>query len=282
MTKIGVFTITIINLFWHVFQSSVSSVSKLLPQRLPSTRSLCELRFGEELRRPLAQNIYCARSRVEKLICDPTLRFSRCIFTSFTISLNEEAKINIFVHWSFRILFMSQKKLPQVFKCNTKTRWSVVCQRWRLLYLGMFTYDCQIEIRDFAFVCFLDLFELQALDTAKSRGSLNTATKTLCASGCHLLQLRTSKRTRWSACSGPRRRLGVPVWDLSNICAGAGHDVARSLCQVVASHPRLSLPNSFPPYETQLPCNSRGQPYEQTMQLHEVSNATIETQLRGT
>ena len=26
MIKIGVFTITIINLFWHVFQSSVSSV----------------------------------------------------------------------------------------------------------------------------------------------------------------------------------------------------------------------------------------------------------------
>ena len=47
----------------------------------------------------------------------------------------------------------------------------------------MFTYDCQIEIRDFAFVCFLDLFELQALDTAKSRGSLNTATTIFCASG---------------------------------------------------------------------------------------------------
>ena len=59
---------------------------------------LSELRLGEELRRPLAQNIYCARSRVEKLIRDPILRFSRCIFTSFTISLNEEAKINIFVH----------------------------------------------------------------------------------------------------------------------------------------------------------------------------------------
>ena len=59
---------------------------------------LFELRLGEELRRPLAQNIYCARSRIEKLIRDPTLRFSRCIFTSFTISLNEEAKINIFVH----------------------------------------------------------------------------------------------------------------------------------------------------------------------------------------
>ena len=42
---------------------------------------------------------------------------------------------------------------------------------------------------------------------------------------------------------------------------------------------RLSLSDSFPPYETQLPCNSRGQPYEQTMQLHEVSNVTIETQL---
>ena len=27
MTKIGVFTITIINLFWHMFQSHVSSVS---------------------------------------------------------------------------------------------------------------------------------------------------------------------------------------------------------------------------------------------------------------
>ena len=45
---------------------------------------------------------------------------------------------------------------------------------------------------------------------------------------------------------------------------------------------RLSLLDSFPPYETQLPCNSRGQLYEQTMQLREVSNATIETQLRGT
>ena len=31
MTKIGVFTITIINLFWHVFQSSVSSVFMCTP-----------------------------------------------------------------------------------------------------------------------------------------------------------------------------------------------------------------------------------------------------------
>ena len=31
--------------------------AKLLPQRSPSTCSLCELRFGEELRRPLAQDV---------------------------------------------------------------------------------------------------------------------------------------------------------------------------------------------------------------------------------
>ena len=48
MTKIGVFTITIINLFWHVFQSSVSSV-RITRQCISSSGITGSLAHGNQI-----------------------------------------------------------------------------------------------------------------------------------------------------------------------------------------------------------------------------------------
>ena len=53
---------------------------------------LLRLLKGEELRRPLAHYVYRGRSRLEKLMLDPTLGFNDHIFASLTISLKKKQK----------------------------------------------------------------------------------------------------------------------------------------------------------------------------------------------